>query len=57
MVGYWYDGLIHSSDIQQGFDVLKPNDAAIAGANSDRTRTLDPQSQTACTVGSSGRSR
>jgi hypothetical protein len=54
---YWYDGLIYSSDIQQGLDVLKLNDPAIAGANSDKTRTLNPQSQTAYTVGSSGRSK
>lgn len=54
---YFYDGLIYSSDIQQGFDVLKLNDRAIAGSGSDKTRTLNPQSQTAYTVGSSGRSR
>jgi hypothetical protein len=52
---YWYDGLIYSSDIQQGFDVLKLNDPAIAGSGSDRTRTVNPQSQTTYTVGRSGR--
>ena len=54
---YFYDGLIYSSDIQQGFDVLKLNDSAIAGSGSDKTRTLNPQSQTPYTVGASGRSR
>ena len=54
---YFYDGLIYSSDIQQGFDVLKLNDPAIAGSRADKTRTLNPQSQTAYTVGASGRSR
>ncbi|MGY1607539.1 LVIVD repeat-containing protein [Geodermatophilus sp. SYSU D00700] len=54
---YFYDGLVYSSDIQQGFDVLKLNDPAIAGAGSDRTGTLNPQSQTRYTVGNSGRSR
>ncbi|MBC7373824.1 MAG: hypothetical protein H7323_07530, partial [Frankiales bacterium] len=44
---YFYDGLIYSSDIQQGFDVLKLNDPAIAGSQSDKTRTVNPQSQTA----------
>ena len=53
---YFYDGLIYSSDIQQGFDVLKLNDPAIAGSRADKTRTLNPQSQTAYTVGASGRS-
>jgi hypothetical protein len=53
---YWYDGKIYSSDIQQGFDVLKLNDSAIAGSGSDRTRTFNPQSQTPYTVGASGRS-
>ena len=54
---YFYQGRIYSSDIQQGFDVLKLNDKAIAGSGSDRNRTLNPQSQTAYTVGASGRSR
>ena len=54
---YYYDGLIYSSDIQQGFDVLKLNDRAIAGSGSDKSRTVNPQSQTAYTVGSSGRSK
>ena len=54
---YFYDGLIYSSDIQQGFDVLKLNDSAIAGSGSDKTATLNPQSQTPYTVGASGRSR
>ena len=54
---YFYNGLIYSSDIQQGFDVLKLNDSAIAGSGSDKTRTLNPQSQTPYTVGASGRSR
>ncbi len=54
---YFYDGLIYSSDIQQGFDVLKLNDKLIAGSNSDKTRTLNPQSQTPYTVGNSGRSK
>ncbi len=52
---YWYDGLIYSSDIQKGLDVFKLNDPAIAGANADTTRTVNPQSQTAYTVGRSGR--
>ena len=54
---YFYNGLIYSSDIQQGFDVLKLNDPAIAGSGSDKTRALNPQSQTPYTVGASGRSR
>ncbi len=54
---YFYNGLIYSSDIQQGFDVLKLNDRAIAGSNADKTRTFNPQSQTAYRVGASGRSR
>jgi hypothetical protein len=54
---YWYDGLIYSSGIQEGFDVLKLNDSAIAGSGSDKTRTFNPQSQTPYTVGASGRSR
>ncbi len=54
---YFYNGLIYSSDIQQGFDVLKLNDSAIAGSRADKTRTVNPQSQTAYTVGASGRSR
>ncbi len=54
---YFYDGLIYSSDIQQGLDVLKLNDPAIAGSGSDRTTTLNPQSQTRYTVGNSDRSR
>ena len=53
---YFYDGLIYSSDIQQGFDVLKLNDPGIAGMGADENRTLNPQSQTAYTVGASGRS-
>ena len=53
---YWYDGHIFSSDIQQGFDVLKLNDKAIAGSGSDKTRTVNPQSQTAYSAGASGRS-
>ena len=52
---YFYDGLIYSSDIQQGFDVLKLNDRAIAGSGSDKRDELNPQSQTAYTVGRSGR--
>ena len=54
---YFYDGLVYSSDIQQGFDVLKLNDPAIAGSGSDKTGTLNPQSQTEYRVGNSGRSR
>ena len=51
---YFYNGLIYSSDIQQGFDVLKLNDPAIAGSSADQTSTFNPQSQTAYTVGASG---
>ena len=54
---YFYDGLIYSSDIQQGFDVLKLNDPAIAGFESEKTGTLNPQSQTEYRVGNCGRSR
>jgi hypothetical protein len=54
---YFYDGLIYSSDIQQGFDVLKLNDPAIAGSGSDKTGTLNPQSQTEYRIGNSGRAR
>ena len=54
---YFYSGLIYSSDIQQGFDVLKLNDPAISGSGSDKTATLYPQSQTPDTFGASGRSR
>ena len=53
---YWYDGRIFSSDIQQGFDVLRLDDPAIAGARADRTKTVNPQSQTAYSAGASGRS-
>ncbi len=48
---YWYDGRIYSSDIQQGFDVLKLNHPAVPGSRKPSRGTVNPQSQTAHLAG------
>ena len=42
---YFYDGLIYSSDIQQGFDVLKLKGKSFLDAKADTRSTVNPQSQ------------
>ncbi len=42
---YWYNGYIYSSDIQQGFDVLKLTDPAISAALRPSPSVLNVQSQ------------
>lgn len=43
---YWYNGHIFSSDIQQGFDVLRVNDPRVASAQGVEIDELNVQSQT-----------
>ena len=49
---YWYDGRIYSSDIQQGFDVLKLDHPAVPGSKQPSLRTVNPQSQEPYLIGS-----
>ncbi len=42
---YWDNGYIYSSDIQQGFDVLKLTDSAISAALRPSPSVLNVQSQ------------
>ena len=42
---YYYNGFVHSSDIQKGFDVLTVEDSTLPTANSVRQDQLDAQSQ------------